>query len=629
MSIRSVNTTYSSATPSTTEQLPQEILNNFLDPVTMKPLLEAIVLFPCGDTFNASTIEKRRELGKDFCAVCMKHIDGDTINHVVRNFLRPYFNSNIGRDNNTPSHSSLSSSEAGISTSTTSQSPFRRADNPFSNSPHQYDPTEWQQQALPQSPYPPHNEGYQYNEDPYRRSHYGTQPHPFPASSASLPAQAFGRGHTSMPRHLYGPDISLTERQMTGLNVSPQVRKKAIHGDAISIFGASASTFTWNNSNTTVAPSQNADPALRFKRGRDLLKAIKKNDFSQCEHLLSQDTDLAVRDGENKTAILLASEKNNIQVLKLLIANGADTKGEDAKEALIHAAEKGFREIVRKLLKEGAPTMEKQKPRPEKERLQYNKEWGTPCRALDMVVKNGDLELLQLFLNTSGQPNGVKLEAYYYDMRCNDGYHNIQTVGGQALLDACKFNHLEVAHMLLEKREDLNVNERLNSDYPHTNYLSNHLYTIGIDLLLLAARTEDLELAQLVLKKGFSPNKDIDHGQILGGEMFFKIIQGGHLKIARFLLEMKLNIYANLFKPQYGYPCESIVCGALKEACRMEHIEMIRLLLETGVDLNHSLSVSRLDYTTVGSLALFQARGRKRSEIIRLFLEKGYEGKTD
>ena len=56
----------------------------------------------------------------------------------------------------------------------------------------------------------------------------------------------------------------------------------------------------------------------------ELLEAAKKGDFSKVKHLIESGCDVNYEDKDGYTALIFASFNGHLEIVKLLIAKGAD-----------------------------------------------------------------------------------------------------------------------------------------------------------------------------------------------------------------------------------------------------------------------------------------------------------------
>lgn len=234
----------------------------------------------------------------------------------------------------------------------------------------------------------------------------------------------------------------------------------------------------------------------RVGRGKALCKAVEEGREDIVRYLLAQDTDVNAVNN-NKTPLRVACEKNNVKMLQLLIGNGAQADGEDAKNALIFALENGFKEIVRVLVENGAPMMEEKGPKPHKVR-EHNE---TPCLPLQIAIRKGDVESLKVLLKTIVRAHGVKLDAYHsYLPSVFGSEYEYTTVGGHAFLLACDKGDQNIAQLLLD------AGVRLDSNHSGNEY-AGYRRTLGDSAFIKVCDKGNEDFVQFILKKGIVLDK--------------------------------------------------------------------------------------------------------------------------
>lgn len=232
----------------------------------------------------------------------------------------------------------------------------------------------------------------------------------------------------------------------------------------------------------------------RVGRGKALCKAVEEGREDIVRYLLGLDTDLNV-ENENKTPLRIACEKNHDNILRILIGNGAQVKGEDGKKAFLFANENGLKVVARILAENGAPVMEQKGPKAHK----VNSDNQTPCLPLEFVAKRGDIEFLRILLNTTNRAEGLKLDAYHtyspsYGCQTSSTF---LTVGGQALLTASERGYVEFVRLLLEAGVKL--------DEPHTGDSYNKIHlSVGTSAFLSALSKRDENLMIFFIERGIA-----------------------------------------------------------------------------------------------------------------------------
>jgi hypothetical protein len=97
--------------------------------------------------------------------------------------------------------------------------------------------------------------------------------------------------------------------------------------------------------------------AVYGDQGEELINAARINDLNRVQSLLDEAVNVNARHGDGWTALMWAVQKGNLEVLKQLLAAGAEVNARDhfdGRTALILASYNGFAEIVELLLKRSA-----------------------------------------------------------------------------------------------------------------------------------------------------------------------------------------------------------------------------------------------------------------------------------
>lgn len=102
--------------------------------------------------------------------------------------------------------------------------------------------------------------------------------------------------------------------------------------------------------------SQTKQAKIRQNPNAQLLTAAENGNLNEVRSLLSQATDVNVRDEYGWTPILFAAMNGHTDVVTLLLASGANpnTRNKYGWTPLMWAAGNGYREIVRSLIASGA-----------------------------------------------------------------------------------------------------------------------------------------------------------------------------------------------------------------------------------------------------------------------------------
>ena len=157
----------------------------------------------------------------------------------------------------------------------------------------------------------------------------------------------------------------------------------------------------------------------------DLLKAVNADDISRIKNLLNEGLDVNGMNEDGWSALMVAASKGSMEILKLLIENGAalDVKNrQGGQTALIFAAHWGHTEVVRYLIAKGANL-----------NVQMDDGWT----ALIDSISRGNLEVAKILIE-SGADTNVK-----------------SNTGWTALMAAAYENHPDIVDLLIKGGADV------------------------------------------------------------------------------------------------------------------------------------------------------------------------------
>ena len=90
--------------------------------------------------------------------------------------------------------------------------------------------------------------------------------------------------------------------------------------------------------------------SIRYKPINNLIEAAKNNDTNRINSILNKGkVDINAKNKDGETALMLASSEGHLEMVKLLVENGADYTN-----ALRLASREGHLEVVKYLLENGA-----------------------------------------------------------------------------------------------------------------------------------------------------------------------------------------------------------------------------------------------------------------------------------
>lgn len=165
-----------------------------------------------------------------------------------------------------------------------------------------------------------------------------------------------------------------------------------------------------------------------------LLDAAARGDALRVGALLSEGADLEARDRSGRTALLLATHSDHVEVARLLIAAGADVNAKDAisDTPYLYAGAEGRNEILKMTLAAGADL------------TSTNRYGGV---ALIPAAHHGHPETVKILLGTAININ------------------HINRLGWTALIEAVILSdggpvHTEIVRLLVDAGADVNIPDR-------------------------------------------------------------------------------------------------------------------------------------------------------------------------
>ena len=301
-----------------------------------------------------------------------------------------------------------------------------------------------------------------------------------------------------------------------------------------------------------------ADPNVHSNdRFTALILASECGNQQIVELLLEKQIDPNVQNSENGvTALILASQFGHYQVVEILLKKGADPNIHDNEgfTALILASENNHQQVLELLLeKQVDPNIENSK---------------NGCTALIQASQEGHYQVVDILLKKGADPN----------IHDNDGW--------TALIVASENGHQQVLELLLEKQVDPNV----------------RISKYGRTALIQASQEGHYQVVDILLKKGADPNiHDND-----GWTALIVASENGHQQVLELLLEEQVD--PNVQNSKNGRT-------ALIQASQQGHYQMVEILLKNGADPN----IQEIE----GYAALMGASLNGHYQVVEILLKKG------
>lgn len=165
--------------------------------------------------------------------------------------------------------------------------------------------------------------------------------------------------------------------------------------------------------------------------------AVRKGDLITLENLLKNNIDINIKDAHNETGIIIATDRNNLAMVKLFLEHGADVNVASDNinnTPIMIASVKGYTDIVRLLIEKSNPDM-----------TILNGYGGT---ALIPACERGHVDVVKLLLE-----------------KTNIKVNHVNKLGWTALLEAIILSnggksHQEIVKLLLAHGADKNIADK-------------------------------------------------------------------------------------------------------------------------------------------------------------------------
>jgi len=359
-------------------------------------------------------------------------------------------------------------------------------------------------------------------------------------------------------------------------------------------------------------------PVITKNTEEDFLRACKDGKIAVVRGYLAIGMPPNIHAKPNReTPLIRATEGKHLDLIDLLLENGADLEGLDSwgDTALLTAVNWKHLEVVKHLIKKGANL-----------HMVSAKKWIPLARA----IKDGQGAIVDLLLAGGANPdytgeNGVA--AIFFAISHNSTFYLDKLIQAGAKLDYTYDNHglslvtnsilndrLEVANRLLKG----GANPHHVSTYGWTAWMAaahKQLVTItqrleetyGVEkgdisrvAFIEAAGNGNRELVEAYIAEG----KDVNLAMPRGLTALMNAAKKGDTRIIRLLVEKGANVNA----------LDESDWSALCYACNRKYIECVKILLDAGADPNEKDNHSR---------ALIQSTRQNSATLVKMLLEAG------
>ena len=304
----------------------------------------------------------------------------------------------------------------------------------------------------------------------------------------------------------------------------------------------------------------NKSTGFYFNNRPPILEAALGDNVEIARLLLDRGADVNHVDDEGKTPLyMLAYYGGSVEVAKLLIDRGANVNHvyNDFASVLLVAIERGLNEIVKLLLANGAD-------------IEQARKFSMNNRSLLQIAINLDnAEMFKLLL---GKESDITLKKALFKTIEQSRYKMVEILinkgvnindydddGLKPLYYAVKFNDLKIAQLLIDNGSEIsNIREGIE--------------TRRQSLLVVAIKYNNLDFAKLSLENG----ADLNEGEYFGETALHTSIISNSLNISKLLIAKG----ADINKPDFNYQTPLFV------ASRYKRNDILRMLIDKGADVN-------------------------------------------
>lgn len=371
----------------------------------------------------------------------------------------------------------------------------------------------------------------------------------------------------------------------------------------------------------------------------ELLKAVRTKDLAKVKLLLAADAPLNVENEWRETALDLAIESDQLEVVRLLLAKGAESRGnlQDAASnnnlvmvklliqhnyahgnALVYAAENNNMEMVKALIEAGSKVNISQK---RKSGL-FSKYYVTP---IEMAISNNNTTMVLYMLD-----NGGSLEDALNEVLTSSNEELIKKVIDRAdnfddlLWRAMSTNKISIAEYLIEKGADPRKIDDAGNTILHQAAATGNddivhycLEKLGLDayainyqketILMKAVAANNSALTSYLLEKGAHANSLNAKGE---NALFY--IKENNLEMFELLVRNGADV------SQKSTDNSSLLINAAKDG----NFSIVRFLLINGADIT-----AKNDLGHTAFQYIISPYGRNE-ELTKLFMDRGVDINT-
>ncbi len=335
--------------------------------------------------------------------------------------------------------------------------------------------------------------------------------------------------------------------------------------------------------------------SYKLKGSEELIIAVKLNDLNRVKELVKKES----KESINKAFILALLEKYT-NIAKFLLNRGADinSKDEDGKTALLIAIWDRNFDMAKILINRGADVniVDNKGDTP----LTYASRGGNLNIIKLLIDKGADINkkteqgltplTLSLYNGHSEVADFLISSGAKYDINYEDFY------GGNILMYAAKCGKINLVKEIVEKGMGVNCRDKKNEN---------------VIFYAVSSKFENLEVVEYLLRKGANPNSfncndsdDDNIDKIFGETALMVAVRLGYINIVKLLIRYGVDINAQKY------------CGtALMAASFCNKEEIVKLLSELGADVNIK---SKSGYTT-----LMCAADRGHVNILSMLIKAG------